>query len=289
MKPHIGTVVVNTADDTIFFGLHISPDVDTIIYSMAGIGDDTKGWGIKNDTYNALEMLALYGLETWFKIGDKDLATHVFRTMRLRQGATLTQVTAEIAEKLGVKWRILPMTDDRVQTMVETENGLMPFQTYFVKHGHRPKVFKVIFDGVENAKPSTEVRRSIKEADYLVICPSNPILSINPILSLKGVREMLRQTSATVLAVSPIVGGRAFRGPAAELLKSMGFEASPAGVAAFYRDFLDILVMDETDAEHAEEVRAMGIKPVLTNTVMTTFEDKVSLAKTCLQTLGWRS
>lgn len=286
LKPRAGNVVVNTADDETFFGLHVSPDLDTIMYSLAGLGDDVKGWGIKNDTFNALEMLGVYGLETWFKIGDKDLATHVYRTMRLRQGASLTQVTQEIASHLGVDWRILPMSDDTVKTIVRTAEGWIPFQTYFVKYLHQPKIFAVKYEGIEKAKPTEQVMQSIKEAENLMICPSNPVVSIGPILALNGLRDLLRNTGAPVLAVSPIVGGQALRGPAAEMMEALGFDASPVGVAAFYRDFLDMLVMDEIDSSLAEEVRALGVKPFLTQTVMTTFEDRVRLARFCLKILG---
>ncbi|MCS7137715.1 MAG: 2-phospho-L-lactate transferase [Candidatus Caldarchaeum sp.] len=286
MDPETGNIIVNTADDEIFYGLHVSPDIDTIAYSLAGLGDEVKGWGIRDDTFNALSMLSVYGVETWFRIGDKDLATHVFRTMRLREGASLTQVTREIAEKLGVSWRILPMTDDRVKTLVQTSEGWMPFQAYFVKHQHRPRIFGVKFEGIEKARPTKEVIESLTEAKHVVICPSNPVVSIGPILALDGVRDLLCEAEASVLGVSPIVGGRALKGPAAEMMEAMGFEASPAGVAAFYKDFLDVLVVDEVDRQHVEEVRAYGVKPAVTQTVMNNLEDKIRLARFCLNLLG---
>lgn len=288
MHPETGAVVVNTADDEKFYGLHVSPDIDTIIYQMAGIGDEAKGWGIKDDTFNALEMLSRLGLETWFKIGDRDLATHLYRTMRLNEGASLTQVTSELAEKLGVSWRILPMTDDPVKTIVETEIGPLPFQSYFVKHRYSLKVHGIRFQGIEKAKPGKEVITALSSAEHLIIPPSNPVVSIGPILTLPGVRDLLRNSNATILAVSPIIRGHALRGPAAELMKSMGYEPSPVGVADMYHDFLDILVFDTADEEMAKDVKALGVKPLTTRTIMESFEDRVRLAAFCLKAGGYR-
>lgn len=289
MYPETGAVVVNTADDENFYGLHVSPDIDTIIYQMAGIGDDAKGWGIKDDTFNVLEMLGRMGLETWFKIGDRDFATHIYRTIRLNEGASLTQVTAELAEKLGVSWRILPMTDDPVKTIVETEIGPLPFQTYFVKHRYSLKVHGIRFQGIEKAKPVKEVVTALSHAQHIIIPPSNPVVSIGPILALQGVRDLLRNSNATILAVSPIVRGQALRGPAAELMKSMGYEPSPVGVAEMYHDFLDILVFDTADEELLQDVKRLGVKPLTTETIMESFEDRVKLATFCLKAVGYRS
>ncbi|MEM0348847.1 MAG: 2-phospho-L-lactate transferase [Candidatus Caldarchaeum sp.] len=289
IHPDIGTVVVNTADDETFYGLYVSPDVDTMLYQLAGVGDDVKGWGIKDDTFNTLEMLGRLGLETWFKIGDRDLAIHLYRTNRLNEGASLTQVTAELAEKLGVRWRILPMSNDPVKTIVETENGIMPFQTYFVKHGHSILARGIRFQGIEKAKPTKEVITALSEAEYIIIPPSNPVVSIGPILALSGVRDLLRNSGATILAVSPIVRGQALRGPAAELMKSLGHDPSPVGVAEMYCDFLDILVFDTADEELVNDVKALGVKPLTTRTIMERFEDRVKLAEFCLKAVGYRS
>ncbi len=286
MFPRSATAIVNTADDEEFFGLHVSPDIDTVVYALAGIGDVEKGWGVAGDTFNALDMLARLGCETWFKLGDRDLAIHIYRTMRLRQGATLTQITGEIASRLGAGWTILPMTDDSVRTMVETDKGTLPFQTYFVKHGYAVKVLRVWFEGIEKARPTPQVIEALENSKSIIICPSNPVVSIGPILALNGIRKMLRQIDASILAVSPIVGGKALRGPAAEMMESLGIEPSPLGIAELYRDFLDILVMDEADADLEKEVRALGVKTVVTKTVMKSFEDKVRLGKICLQMLG---
>ncbi|MCS6785101.1 MAG: 2-phospho-L-lactate transferase CofD family protein, partial [Candidatus Caldarchaeum sp.] len=206
-------------------------------------------------------------------------------TMRLKEGASLTHVAYEIASRLGVKWRILPMTDDKVKTFVQTSEGWMPFQTYFVKFLHKPKIIGVKYEGVEKAKPTEQVVQSIKDAKYLLICPSNPVVSVGPILALQGVRDLIRRFDGPVLAVSPIVGGRALRGPAAEMMEALGYEASPVGIASFYRDFLDFLVVDEADRKHVEEVKALGVKPFVTQTVMNSLEDRISLAQFCLKIL----
>ncbi|MEM4345499.1 MAG: 2-phospho-L-lactate transferase [Candidatus Caldarchaeum sp.] len=281
-----GAAVVNTGDDEVFYGLHVSPDLDTVVYGLAGLGDAERGWGVLGDSFTALEMLGKLGCETWFKLGDRDLAVSLYRTMRMMEGASLTQATEEIAGRLGAGWRVLPMTDDRVKTMVETELGVMPFQQYFVKHGHRLSVRRIIFEGVESASPTQAVLQAIDTADYVVLSPSNPLVSISPILSLKGVRERLRRVEAKILAVSPFVGGRALKGPAASMMVDLGLDPSPAGVARLYGDFLDVLVFDIADSSYVEEVRALGVKPVAAKTVMNTLEDKVLLARTVLRELG---
>ena len=288
MRPRTGKIVVNTADDEEFFGLHVSPDIDTVVYSLAGLADDVKGWGVAGDTFHTLEMLGRLGCETWFKLGDRDLAVHIYRTMRLRSGATLTQVTHEIAARLNAGWEILPMTDDRVRTVVETSAGAMSFQEYFVKHQYKVVVRSVRFEGVEGAEPTPQVVEALKKAEAIIICPSNPVVSIGPILSLKNVRRLLKESEAPVLAVSPIVGGKALRGPAAEMMKALGIEPTAAGVARMYSDFLDIFILDEVDAHLKREVEAMGIKAYTARTVMQSFGERVALAEYCLKVLGIR-
>ncbi|MCS7129325.1 MAG: 2-phospho-L-lactate transferase [Candidatus Caldarchaeum sp.] len=285
LSPRVGTAIVNTADDEEFYGLHVSPDLDSVVYSLSGLADDVRGWGVGGDSFNALEMLGRLGCETWFKLGDRDLAVHIYRTMRLRQGATLTQATTEIAGRLGAGWQVLPMTDDRVRTMVSTEKGLIPFQEYFVKHSHGLRFYGVKFEGVEKAKPTKAVIEALEKAESIVICPSNPVVSIGPILALEGVKQKLSTAEAKVLAVSPIVGGRALRGPAADMMSGLGLDPSPAGVATLYRDFLDVLVLDSVDSAYVDEVRALGVKPVVADIVMNTLEDKVRLAKTVVREL----
>jgi LPPG:FO 2-phospho-L-lactate transferase len=286
MGDKAGTAIVNTADDETFFGLHVSPDLDTVTYTLAGVGDDVKGWGIAGDTFHTLEMLGRLGCETWFKLGDRDLATHIYRTMRLRDGATLTQVTAEIAYRLGVGWTILPMTDDTVRTWIETPSGIIPFQTYFVKNMAMDRILSIHYRGIEEARPTPQVVRSIKEAGAIIICPSNPIASIGPILGIPGMRDLIKNADAMVLAVSPIVGGKAVRGPAAKMLSELGVDPSPVGVAELYHDILDLIIIDNMDASYKEEIAAMGIDVVTTNTIMSTTVDKRALARRCLEAAG---
>ncbi len=286
MGDNAGSAVVNTGDDEIFFGLHVSPDLDTVTYTLAGLGDELKGWGIAGDTFQALEMLGRLGCETWFKLGDRDLATHIYRTMRLRNGATLTEVTGEIASRLGVGWEILPMTDEKVRTWVETTSGFIPFQTYFVKNMAMDKIISIQYRGIEKARPTSQVVRAIKEAEALIICPSNPIASIGPILDLPSVREMIRNADGRVVAVSPIVGGRAIKGPAAKMMAELGIAPSPVGVAELYRDILDVMIIDDADASQRGEITALGIDVLVTNTIMNTIVDKRALARRCLEAAG---
>ena len=243
------SVIVNTGDDMEMFGLHISPDVDIVAYTLAGIVDDEKGWGIRGDTFQCLEMLKKLGLETWFSLGDKDLATHIFRTNLLRKGFTLSQVTTEICDALGLKVKILPMTDDKFETWIKIEEGSIHFEEYFVKRQAKDKVLGVEFVGVADAKPSPKVIDSIINAEMIVICPSNPIVSIGTILSVDGIRDALKRTSAKVVGVSPIVAGVPIKGPADKLMRGLGFEVSAFSVAELYADFLDTFVLDTKDVE----------------------------------------
>ncbi len=279
VEPEDITVIVNTGDDVEFHGLHISPDVDIVLYTLAGIVDEEKGWGIKGDTFHCLEMLGLYGQETWFKLGDRDLATHIYRTMLLRQGLTLAEVTDRIRSALGVRVRVLPMSNEPVRTMILTDEGLMHFQEYLVKRGARDRVLEVRFEGVEEARPTPGVLEAIEEAEGVVVCPSNPIVSIGTILAVRGVRKALRRTAATVVGISPIVGGKPVKGPADKLMEGLGLEVSAYGVAQLYQDFLDWFVIDEVDGRLKERIEDLGIKVVVTNTIMRTLEDKVRLAE----------
>jgi len=262
------TVVVNTADDFSLFGLHISPDLDTVMYTLGGIANPATGWGIAGDTAAALEMIGRYGRDTWFWLGDRDLATHILRTERLRAGASLTTVTAELAGALGIRAAILPMCDEPVATIVETPDGDLAFQDYFVRRRQADEVRGVRFEGIEAATMPPGVAAALREAAAVVLCPSNPIVSIGPILAVPGFRDLLRDVSAPVVAVSPIVGGAALKGPADRMLASLGHEVSAAGVAALYRDFLDGIVIDQVDAELAGRIEEMGIAVHVTDTVM---------------------
>ena len=277
------SVIVNTGDDIDMFGLHISPDVDIVAYTLAGIVDDEKGWGIKGDTFQCLDMLKKLGLETWFNLGDKDFATHVFRTNLLKKGFTLSQVTAEICGVLGLKVTILPMTDDKFETWIKIEEGLVHFEEYFVKRQAKDNVLGVEFVGAADAKPSPKVIDSIIDAEMIVICPSNPIVSIGTILSVDGIRDALRRTSAKVVGVSPIVAGAPIKGPADKLLRGLGFEVSAFSVAKLYADFLDTFVIDTKDAGEKNKIEQLGINVKVTDTVMKSLEDKVRLAKAVLE------
>ncbi len=277
------SVIVNTGDDIDMFGLHISPDIDIVAYTLAGIVDEEKGWGIKGDTFQCLEMIKKLGLETWFNIGDKDFATHIFRTNLLNKGFTLSQVTDQICHTLGLKVTIFPMTDDKFETWIKIEEGLIHFEEYFVKRQAKDKVLAVEFVGAAQAKPSPKVVNSIINAEMVVICPSNPIVSIGTILSVEGIRDALKETDAQVVGVSPIVAGAPIKGPADKLLRGLGFEVSSFSVAKLYADFLDMYVIDIKDVEEKNRIEQLGIKVKVTDTVMKSLEDKVRLAKTVLE------
>lgn len=277
------TVVVNTGDDINLFGLHVSPDLDIVAYTLAGIVDEEKGWGIRGDTFHCLEMLRRYGYETWFNLGDRDLATHIHRTILLKSGLKLSQATREICKSLGLKVNILPMTDDRFETWIETEAGLMHFQEYLVKRGAKDRVLGVKYVGAESTSPAEGVIESILESELVIVCPSNPIVSIGTILSVRGVREALRKSRARKIAISPIVSGAPIKGPADKLMSGLGLEVSAFSVAYLYRDFLDVFVLDQLDIREKDRIEGLGIKVILTNTIMRTLEDKISLAKTVLE------
>jgi len=277
------SVIVNTGDDIDMFGLHISPDIDIVAYTLAGIVDEEKGWGIKGDTFQCLEMIKKLGLETWFNLGDKDFATHIFRTNLLNKGFTLSQVTDQICHTLGLKVTILPMTDDKFETWIKIEEGLIHFEEYFVKRQAKDKVLGVEFVGAAQAKPSPKVVDSIINAEMVVICPSNPIVSIGTILSVNGIRDALKETNARVVGVSPIVAGAPIKGPADKLLRGLGFEVSAFSVAKLYADFLHTYVIDIKDVEEKSRIEQLGIKVKMTDTVMKSLEDKVQLAKTVLE------
>jgi LPPG:FO 2-phospho-L-lactate transferase len=250
---------------------------------LADIVDEAKGWGIRDDTFQCLNMLKTHGADTWFNLGDRDLATHIYRTNRLKQGIPLSQITDEICISLGVKAKIVPMSNDRFETRVTTPEGTMHFEEYFVKNHSRGEVLGVHFAGAATAKPSPGVLESIFDAEMVVVCPSNPIVSIGTILSVNGVREALRRTNARIAAVSPIVAGAAIKGPADKMLRGLGFEVSAFGVAKLYSDFLDAIVIDSKDFPQKERIEKLGIAVAVTDTIMKGLEDKVSVAKAVLE------
>ena len=278
--------MVNTGDDEEFFGLSVSPDPDIVTYALAGIVDEERGWGVRDDTFRWLEAMRRFDHDTWFQIGDRDLATHLYRTRRLREGATLSQVAAELADRLGVRTRILPMSDDLVRTMVETDVGALPFQRYLVQRRARDRVLGMRFEGVEAARPAPGVLDALHDAEAILIAPSNPIASIGPILALPGVREVLQARQRRVAAVSPIVAGRSLRPPAAEMLAGLGHEVSALGVARLYTDVARIFVLDRQDEALGTEVRALGLEPAVADTVMREAEAKKALARAALEALG---
>ena len=263
--------------------MHISPDVDIVAYTLAGIVDEERGWGIKGDTFQCLEMLKKMGLETWFNVGDKDFATHIYRTNLLNNGFTLSQVTDEICHSLRLKVNVLPMTDDKFETWIKIDEGLVHFEEYFVKRQARDKVLGVEFVGSSQAKPSAKVIASINDAELVVICPSNPIVSIGTILAVDGVRDALRRTNAKVVGVSPIVAGAPIKGPADKLLRGLGFEISAFSVAKLYADFLDTFVIDTKDVGEKSQIEQLGTKVKVADTIMKSLDDKVRLAKTVLE------
>ena len=279
VPPEEVVTIVNTGDDIEFYGLHISPDVDIVAYTLAGIVDEEKGWGMRGDTFNCLNMLRKYGYETWFMLGDKDLATHIHRTLLLKSGLKLSEVTEKIRKALGVKVKIIPMTNDKVQTKIVTNVGEMHFQEYLVKRKAQDPVLDVKFEGIERAEPAPGVIEAILNADGIIICPSNPIVSIGPILSIKGVKEALKKTKAKIVAISPIVGGAPIKGPADKLMRGLGIEVSALGIAKIYKNFLDALVIDNVDRDLKPKIEEIGIKVHVTDTIMRTLESKIKLAK----------
>ena len=285
LEPGALAVVVNTADDVELHGLLVCPDHDTVLYTLAGLADRERGWGLAGETWSALDQLGRLGEETWFALGDRDLALHVVRTARIRAGARLTQVALEFGARLGVPTRILPATDDRIRTRVRTPGGWLDFQDYFVRLRCEPAVLEVAADGVAGARPTPEVLDALAGAERIVICPSNPVVSIGPILAIPGMRaaiEAARERGVGVVAVSPIVAGRALRGPADRMLVSLGGEASVVEVARRYAGLADRLLIDEADADLADAVAAAGVRPVVAATVMTDDTARAALARAVL-------
>ncbi len=276
-------VVGNVGDDFELWGLTICPDLDTLMYTLAGVANPQTGWGVAGDTFAALEMLARYGEETWFRLGDRDLATHVLRTAWLRQGLRLTEVTARLADALGVQARLLPVTDAPVRTRVITDEGELNFQDYFVRRRWQPVVREVRFAGAEQARPTPEVLEALEAADAVVICPSNPFVSVEPILAVGDVRARLRHLGKPVVAVTPIVAGEAVKGPTAKLFREFGEEPSALAVARRYADFVTAFVLDERDAHLAPAVEALGVRVAVTDTLMRSAEDRRRVARAALQ------
>jgi len=280
------TVVVNTGDDLELHGLYISPDLDTVMYTLAGLANAQTGWGVTGETWSASEMLARYGQPTWFQLGDRDLATHIVRTQALRQGEPLSAVTPRLAAALGVGARLLPMTDARVRTKIRVDSGWLDFQDYFVRRHFSDAVREVRFDGVDAAQPAPGVIEAIGAAELVVIAPSNPFVSVGPILAVPGMLDALSSARANVLAISPIVGGSALRGPAGAMLASLAGEEGAAGVARYYArtypGLVDSLVIDEADAADGAAVSAAGLRPQVERTLLADEGDRLALAQRLL-------
>ena len=282
------TVIGNTGDDIQLYGLHVSPDLDIIMYTLADIVDEKKGWGIRGDTFHCLELLQRYGYETWFKLGDRDLATHIHRTFLLKDGLSLSEATSKICRSFGLEVKLLPMTNDKFETHIRTDKGTIHFQEYLVKRGAQDKVIDVVFEGAEKAQPAPGVIDSILNADAIILCPSNPIVSIGTVLSVKDVRNGLRETRARVVAISPIVGGAPIKGPADKLMRGLGLEVSAYSVAYLYRDFLDVFIIDNTDRTEKERIEGLGLQVIVTNTIMKSPRDKVQVARAALESVKSR-
>jgi LPPG:FO 2-phospho-L-lactate transferase len=283
LSPGDLSVVVNTADDFDLWGLHICPDLDTVMYTLAGMSNPETGWGIVGETFEALNMAERYGEEAWFKLGDKDLATHVLRTHRMRSGETLTKITAGISGALGLESSVLPMSDDPVSTVLETPEGRLEFQEYFVRRGQRDEVLGIRLRGIEEARPTEGVLAAIGDADAIIFCPSNPVVSVGPILALPGMMEALASSLAPKVAVSPIVGGRALKGPADRMLASLGHEVSATGVARMYAGLVDGMVVDSADEKERTSIEAIGMRVLVTESVMRNDEDRARLASEALE------
>ena len=284
VPPEQVTAVVNTGDDIVLHGLHVSPDLDTVTYTLANAINPETGWGLVDESWQAMAALDRYGGQTWFRLGDKDLATHMFRTQRLGEGATLSQVTAEITAAWDLGLRVLPMSDDRVETRVAVNGEEIGFQDYFVGHQHSVPVESVRFAGAETATPAPGVLEAIAHAERVVICPSNPIVSIGPLLAVQGVRAAVEARRDAAVAVSPIVAGAALKGPADRMLTELGHEATVVGVARLYAPLASTLVIDEADAALADQVEGAGMRCVVTETIMRGPAEAAALAKTVLAT-----
>jgi LPPG:FO 2-phospho-L-lactate transferase len=277
------TIIVNTGDDLLWWGLYVSPDIDSITYVLSDLLSRERGWGVQSDTFHCLQSMGQLGEPTWFHTGDRDLATHLFRSRLLTEGKTLSQATATICERLGIKSRVLPMSDSRVETRVDTPAGDLSFQEYFVQRWYQDPVNGVRFAGASDAEPAPGVIDAITSADAVLIAPSNPITSIGPILAVPGIRTALGAARGIIAAISPIIGGAAVTGPAGTLMAAQGLPCSIAGVAQAYVNFLDILVCDNEDAAAAEALRQNGLHVHCTNTIMRTVEDKAELARVVLE------
>jgi LPPG:FO 2-phospho-L-lactate transferase len=283
VSPEDLVIVGNVGDDFEFHGLHVCPDLDIVMYTLADIVDRARGWGVAGDTFNCLEMLEKLGFETWFRLGDRDVAIQMVRTDLLKSGVTLSEAVVELCRLLGVKARLIPMSNDPVRTVILSGCGRLGFQEYFVKRRAADEVTDVLFEGAEDARPAPGVIEAIESAERVIVCPSNPFLSINPILSIPGIRDSLKNMRGWAVGVSPLVGGKAIKGPADRIMSSLGLEVSAYGVAKLYRDFLDHFIIDNADVGLRTRIEQLGMKATVTDTIMKDLESAVSLAAKVLE------
>ena len=283
MNPSDLTVIANTGDDVVMHGLHVSPDPDILIYTLADLVNPETGWGFRGETFRVAEGLSQYGRPTWFQLGDRDLATHIHRSAMLASGATLSQVVESIRASLGVKARVLPMSDQFVPTMLDTDEGRMHLQDYFVRRRCEPLLRGIEFAGVAQARPAPGVIEAIEQADGIVITPSNPLISIGPILAVPGVRAALCKRREQVVAVCPLVGGKSLKGPSDRMMAQLGYDVSAVGVARLYQDFCSTMLIDDADGDQNSPLKALDVRPIICPTVMRTLADKEQLARVVLQ------
>jgi len=278
-------IVVNTADDFQHLGFYISPDIDTLLYTLSDLNNKEQGWGREDESWNFMAACETLGIESWFQLGDRDLATHVFRTQGYKQGLTLSEITKLISQQLKIKSKIIPMSDDSVKTIVNTDIGKLSFQEYFVKHACSPEVSEIKFKDIGKAKASIEFDSLLNEENLnaIIICPSNPFLSIDPILSLHDIRQRLKDCSAPVIVVSPIVNGQAMKGPTVKIMQEFNMTCDVVTIAKFYADIADGMIIDTMDAEYIEDIETIGIKTYTGNIIMNSLQDKISLAESVIQ------
>jgi LPPG:FO 2-phospho-L-lactate transferase len=286
MDPRELNVIVNTGDDIVLHGLSISPDLDIVTYTLAGLVNPDTGWGFRDESFRVLDQLAAYGHSRWFHLGDRDLATHIHRTEMLRNGASLSDAAESIRQTLGVQAKILPMSNQPVPTMIETDQGRLHFQEYLVQRRAEPRVRGISFDGIERSRPAPGVLEMLEHAGCIVICPSNPLISIGPILGVPGIREGMQKNRRRVIAVCPIVGGKSLKGPSDQMLAQLGYDVSPLGVARMYQDICGTIVIDPVDSSYGPGIESLGVDVIVHATVMRTIEDKELLARRVLQFAG---
>jgi LPPG:FO 2-phospho-L-lactate transferase len=286
VPPEDLTIIVNTGDDFEHLSLRISPDLDTVMYTLANVANPVTGWGVKDESWNMMTALARYGGPTWFQLGDRDLATHLLRTQWLREGYPYNWVTRELCRRLGIRCTVLPMTEQPVRTIIQTDGGELAFQEYFVKLQCKPVIRGIRFDGVEEAQPGKEVIYAVRHADIIVFCPSNPFVSIDPILALPNLRRIIAASRVPKIGVSPIVKGEALKGPAAKMMIELGLEVSPVSVAHHLRNVLTGFVIDHLDEQYQDAITDLGLRTLVTATIMNNNEARVRLAKEVLEFAG---